>query len=434
MSGLLVSEHGGVGDGAHDNTDVFADLCARCAQGGGGTIVVPPGRWLTGSIRLPSRTTLHLEAGATILGSRDRSRYPLREQPWEGGRTTGHDPLVWADHAEDVSITGRGTIDGQGEDWWAAVRAGGPPSIRPRLISFRSCTRVLVSGVRLTRSPSWTVHPWRCRDVRIDGVTIVNPPDSPNTDGIDPESCQDVAIRDCLIDVGDDAIVIKAGVGDDDGAGNPPCERITISGCHIVRGHGGIVIGSEMSGGVRDVVVSNCLMRGTDRGIRIKTRRGRGGFVDGLSVDGVTMREVGCPIVAHMYYRYTGLQEADRPWVASREAQAVDRRTPSIRNLRLTGISAEDVTGPCLGLLYGLPESPITDVSIGDCRLAHRREADPQQMEPAMMVHLAAGDYPTCGLFLSDVAGLDLRDVRLRPRAGPDLVAERVTRGDGAAS
>lgn len=426
MSALIVSEHGAVGDGVTDNTDALARLTARCAQAGGGTIVVPAGRWLTGSVRLPSRTTLQLEAGAVLLGSRDRTRYPLREQPWEGRTVATHDPLVGAVDAEDVAITGAGVIDGQGADWWAFVRAGGAPSLRPRLLAFARCRGVTVRGVRLIDSPSWTIHPWRCRDVRVDGVTIVNPPDAPNTDGIDPESCADVLIRDCVIDVGDDAIVLKAGSSEDGVSDAPPCERITVSGCHIVRGHGGVVIGSEMSGGVRDVLVTGCVMRGTDRGIRLKTRRGRGGCVDGLTVSDVLMREVGCPLVAHMYYRYTGLRAQDRAWVAAREPQAVDARTPTIRNLRLRGLVAEDVTGPCLGLLYGIPERPIADVALSDCRLVHRAEPDPAHAEPAMMVHLGRGDYPTCGLFLADVDGLALRDVELRPRSGEGMLAERV--------
>lgn len=418
---------GAVGDGVTDCTAAFAAATRACAAAGGGVILVPTGQWLTGSIELPSRTTLRLEGGATILGSRDPDRYPQRQRPWEGMLRQTREALVWAEQAEDVAIVGEGTIDGQGEDWWAAVRNRSPlGAMRPQLISLRLCRRVRVTGVRLVRSPSWTIHPWRCENVHIAGVTITNPPDAPNTDGIDPESCRDVLITGCVIDVGDDAIVLKAGASEDGAGEFPPCERVVISDCSIVRGHGGIVIGSEMSGGVRDVQVANCLLRGTDRGIRIKTRRGRGGWVQNLSVANVTMREVGCPLVAQMYYRYTGLREADVPWVASREPQPVDARTPRIRQLRITGLTAVDVTGPCLGFLYGLPEAPIESVSLRDCRLAHRAEPDPAMAEPAMMVHLRAGDYPTCGLYAADVRGLSLANCELLPRHGEPLVTERV--------
>jgi polygalacturonase len=413
---------GGTGDGVSDDSPAFAAAVARCAADGGGTILVPRGTWLTGSVRLPARTTLRLEAGATLLGSRDPARYPLSQHPWEGRRVDAPDPLIWAADTADVAIVGEGTIDGQGEDWWAAVRADRAIA-RPRLVAFESCRRVKIEGVRLTRSPSWTIHPWRCQEVRIAGLTILNPPDAPNTDGIDPESCADVQITGCVIDVGDDAIVLKAGAGREN---YPPCERVSITDCTIRHGHGGIVIGSEMSGGVRDVTVANCTLTGTDRGIRIKTRRGRGGAVENLSVQKVTMREVGCPVVMHMYYRYTGLRPEEVPWVSSRDPQPVDDGTPVIRNIRLTGLTAVDVTGPCLTFLYGLPERPIENVTLRDCRFTHRAEPDPAQTEPAMMVHWKPADYPTCGLYAADVTGLRLADCELQPRAGDRVVAERV--------
>ena len=405
-----------------DDGPILAEAARRCGVDGGGTIVVPTGTWLTGSLRLPSRTTLRLEAGATILGTRDPARYPLRRQMWEGRMVEAPDALIWAGDAEDVTITGEGTVDGQGEDWWEAVRAGRLQH-RPRLVSFQKCMRVRVEGVRLTRSPAWTIHPWRCRGVTIRDVTIFNPP-SPNTDGIDPESCSDVIIRDCLIDVGDDAIVLKAGAAVGASEGFPPCERVVVSGCHIRRAHGGVVIGSEMSGGVRDVVVSDCTMLGTDRGIRIKTRRGRGGAVENLTVHNVLMREVGCPLVIHAYYRYTGLRPEDISWAGSREPQPVDAGTPLIRGIRLHGVVADDVTGPCLAFLCGLPERPIADVGLYGCHLRHR--ADPEQSEPAMMINRGPGDYPTCGLNAADVAGLRLEDCELRPRGGERVIAERV--------
>jgi polygalacturonase len=413
---------GAVGDGCTFDGAAFTAALTRCANDGGGTIVLTRGTYLTGSLRLPSRTTLRLEGGATILGSRDFAHYPLRQQMWEGKMVQSPDALIWSDGAEDLAVVGQGTIDGQGKDWWQAVRA---KTIihRPRLVSFQSSTRVVLSGLRLINSPAWTVHPWRCSDVTLRDLTIINPPDAPNTDGIDPESCTDVRISGCLIDVGDDAIVLKSGTN---GTGFPPCERVTISDCIMRHGHGGIVIGSEMSGGVRDVVVTNCLMQDTDRGIRIKTRRGRGGSVENLSVSNVLMRRVGCPIVMHMYYKYSGLRQEEIPWASSREPQNVDASTPAIRGIRINAVTASEVTGPCLMFLYGLPEMPIDGVSVHNCVLEHRPEPDPAQNEPAMMIHMQPGSYPTCGLYLADVRGLSLSGLHLRQRSGPAILAERV--------
>lgn len=415
---------GATGDGVTDATASLHTALAACARDGGGVVVVPTGRWRTGTLRLPARTTLRLDAGAVLVGSPDPAAWPRRLQPWEGALVERHAALVEAVDAEDVAIVGEGAIDGQGAPWWERTRRGAG---RPTLLSFQGCRRVQVAGISLRNSPSWTVHPWRCEDVRLHGLTIRNPPDAPNTDGIDPESCRRVRISDCLIDVGDDAIVLKAGVEGDASGRPPPCEVVSITGCHLVRGHGGVVIGSEMSGGVRDVAITGCVMTGTDRGIRIKTRRGRGGVVEDVNIANVVMRGVGCPLVAHMYYRYTGLREADRARVASREAQPVDPGTPVIRGLRLHQVTARDVGGPCLALLYGLPESPIADVSLTGCDFAHAEQADPAQTEPAMMVHLAAGGYPTCGLFAADVQGLALHGTRWRPRAGRELVLERTS-------
>ncbi len=419
-------DHGALGDGATDCTRAFAQALAAIARDGGGTLWVPAGRWRTGTVTLPARTRLHLDAGAVIEGSQDPAAYPLRRQMWEGRQCERHDALIQAVDADDVAITGQGVIDGRGQPWWERVRsrAGGS---RPVLVTFQNCRRVLMDGVRLVNSPAWTIHPWRCEDVVLHGLSICNPPDAPNTDGIDPESCRRVRISDCLIDVGDDAIVLKAGVEGGDPAGHPPCESITITNCQMLHGHGGVVIGSEMSGGVRDVAISNCLMLGTDRGIRIKTRRGRGGSVVGVSVSNVRMRGVGCPLVAHMYYRYTGLREDQRAWAASREAQPVDAGTPVISDLHLSGVVAHDIGGPCLAVLYGLPESPIRNVTLHGCDFRHRREPDPAQTEPAMMIHLGKGDYPTCGILASDVDGLHLGGTRLSPRSGERMISERVS-------
>lgn len=425
-----LTDFGAIGDGKTLNTQAFSQACAAIEHAGGGTILVPPGRFVTGSIRLPSHTNLHLMAGAVILGSQNAADYPLRDQPWEGSIQKGHDPLIGARDAKQVSITGQGSIDGQGEPWWQAQRNQTLQFNRPRLMSFETCERVVIQDVTLRNSPAWTIHPWRCSDVQIQGVSIHNPPNAPNTDGIDPESCTDVRIEGCLIDVGDDCIVIKSGTVDG-GRDHPPCERISISNCHLVRGHGGVVIGSEMSGGVRDVVIANCFFQGTDRGIRIKTRRGRGGIVENLSVMNVLMRQVGCPLVIHAYYRYTRLRPEEREWAGSLDAQAVSDLTPIIRRIRLSGVSATDVGGPALVYLHGIPEAPIEDVVISDCDFSHHPDADPAQIEPAMMIQKAKTEYQTGGVFATHVAGLRLQGTRLKPRSGRLVTLESVRDYEG---
>jgi polygalacturonase len=427
---LLITSFGAVGDGRTLNTRAFAGACAAAEQAGGGTIVVPAGHFRTGSIVLPSRTTLRIEAGAVILGSQDPSDYPLRAQSWEGTIRETHDPLIGAHDAHDVAVSGNGVVDGCGHPWWAACREKRITS-RPRLLGFERCRRLRIEGITLTNSPAWTVHPFECSDVLVSGVTIQNPPDSPNTDGINPDSCSDVRISDCLVNVGDDCITLKSGASEDGTGTFKPCERISITNCHLSQGHGGIVIGSEMSGGVRDVTIANCILHGTDRGIRIKTRRGRGGVVENLTATNIIMRNVGCPLVAQMYYRYTNLRPELVAWASSLEPQPVTQATPLIRRLRLQGVTAVDVGGPCLAYLHGLPEAPIRDLTISDCELYHAAEPDPAMIQPAMMLIKERTDYATGGIFATHVHGIRLRNVVLDPRGGPKIALDQVTNYDG---
>ena len=272
---------------------------AAAAQGGG-RVSVPAGEYETASLVLRSNVELHLEAGAVLRFVDDFDAYPVVNIRWEGYEQPCHRPLVYAKNEVNVALTGLGTLEGQGPKWWTAFRAKTLCAARPCAVCFEDCTRVRMSDFVVRNSPSWTIHPVRCEDVTIDKLTIINPFDSPNTDGIDPESCRNVRITGCHIDVGDDCIAVKAGT--EDALENVPCENIAITGCTMVHGHGGVVLGSEMSGGIRRVSIAGCVFDGTDRGIRIKSRRGRGGAVEDVSVTGVVMNDVLCPLVVNLMY------------------------------------------------------------------------------------------------------------------------------------
>ena len=236
---------------------------AATAQGGG-RVSVPAGEYETASLILRSNVELHLEAGAVLRFVDDFDAYPVVNIRWEGYEQPCHRPLVYAKNEVNVALTGLGTLEGQGKKWWTAFRAKTLSAARPCAVCFEDCTRVRMSDFVVRNSPSWTIHPVRCEDVTIDKLTIVNPFDSPNTDGIDPESCRNVRITGCHIDVGDDCIAVKAGT--EDALENVPCENIAITGCTMVHGHGGVVLGSEMSGGIRRVSIAGCVFDGTDRG------------------------------------------------------------------------------------------------------------------------------------------------------------------------
>ncbi|MGC9523514.1 MAG: glycoside hydrolase family 28 protein, partial [Anaerolineae bacterium] len=407
-----VRDYGAVGDGETLDTAAMQAAIEACGGAGGGTVTVPAGTYVIGSLMLCNHITLHLDAGATLLGSEDPADYPIIESRWEGASRPTHAPLIGGRDLERVAIVGRGTIDGRGSGWWARHRSGTLDAPRPRLVSFSGCTNLLIEGVTLRRSPSWTIHPYDCENVTVTQVTIENPARSPNTDGINPESCRNVHISDCHIDVGDDCITIKAGTEDDPDA-LKPCENLTITNCTMVHGHGGVVIGSEMSGGVRNVVISNCVFMGTDRGIRLKARRGRGGIVEDVRVTNVVMRDVHCPFIMNLFYG-PGAWGAER--IADHDPWPVDDGTPRFRRIALAHITARGVRYAA-GFLFGLPEMAIEDVSLTDVDVSMAPDAEAGR--PAMAPEIAP--MRRAGFFARNVNGLRLRDVRIREQLGPAL-------------
>lgn len=402
-------------DSAQRATRVLQDAIDRTASAGGGRVTVTAGVHEIGALRLRSRVELHLEAGAELRFVPDPDLYPLVAARWEGAAASIHSPCLYADGESDVAITGRGHIDGGGPWWWSAFREGALHHPRPTLIGIHSSTRVDISGVTLRDSPSWTVHPLLCEDVRITGIRIINPSDSPNTDGINPESCRNVRISDCHIDVGDDCIAIKA--GSEGSADRVPCENIAITNCTMVHGHGGVVIGSEMSGGVRGVVISNCLFQGTDRGIRIKSRRGRGGTVEDVRVSNIVMDAVMCPLVINPFY-FCG-PEGKLPIVSDRRAQPVDAGTPRFRGIHLSHVTATNVQA-CAAFVSGLPEAPLEDLTLDDISISFA--ADPVASVPAMADGVPA--MAAAGIQASFVSGLRATNVRVIGARGPALVID----------
>lgn len=382
------------------------------AAQGGGRVAIPAGEWLTGGLVLRSNIELHLEAGALLRFTDDFDAYPVIDARWEGYEQPCHRALLYAKGEKNISVTGLGTLEGQGAKWWKAFRAGKmKDAARPYFISFEDCERVLLRGFRIQNSPAWTLHPLRCENVSIRGVSIFNPSDSPNTDGIDPESCRHVRITDCHIDVGDDCIAIKAGTED---ARTPaPCENITVTGCTMVHGHGGVVLGSEMSGCIRRVSISGCVFDGTDRGIRFKTRRGRGGAVEDISATGIVMHNVICPLVVNSQY-FCGKGGKDAR-VSDPNALPVDEGTPHIRRVHIGDVIATDVRSAA-GCLYGLPEAPLEDVSISNTQIILVED------EPSVPVMAATqGAVTLAGLHAEHVRGLRLSDVRIIGARGGEL-------------
>ena len=395
-----MKQAGAVPDGTTVNTRLINSTIERLAGEGGGTLFFPAGRYLTGPIRLKSNITLELEAGATLLFSTNFDDYlPFVEVRHEGVMMKSFCPLIYATDAENITIKGEGTLDGQGKAWWDEffkvlidLRDNGKRDVnkyqplfekendvkkiasetnedwhgtldrrffRPPFIQPIRCKNVRIEGVKIINSPFWTVNPEFCDNVTVDGVTIHNV-DSPNTDGINPESCRNVHISNCHISVGDDCITIKSGRDLQARNIGAACENITVTNCTMLSGHGGVVIGSEMSGGVRRVTITNCVFEGTDRGIRLKSTRGRGGIVEDIRISNIVMKDIKKEALT-FNLKYSRMPQEPK-----------SERTPVFRNIHISGVTVVDVNVPIQ--IVGLEEAPISDIVLRDIQIKNGKQ------------------------------------------------------------
>jgi polygalacturonase len=367
-----VRKFGAVGDGKTLASPGIQEAIDEASIRGGGMVIVPPGSYLSGALFMRSNVHLHIMAGATLSGSHNFYHYPAVDGIWEGIRRKVYSSIITGHDLENVSITGRGVIDGQGELWWQAhhetreVRrvhgiATRPPENppgsplkwpRPRIINLYNCKNVLISGLKIVDSPSWTIHPVYCENVSIEDLTIIVPYESPNTDGINPDSSKNVRIANCYVDCGDDCVTIKSGYNEFGREVGIPCENIVVTNCTFLRGRGGVVVGSEMSGDVRNIVVSNCTFDGTLRGLRIKTGRGRGGIVENFHASNCVMREIGdAAFSITMFY---GDVEST--------PQDIDEGIPTIKDVYWSDIIVSNSNKTAD--FRGLPESPIQNLTL----------------------------------------------------------------------
>jgi len=405
-----VRENGALGDGQTLDSPAIQSVIEACAAGGGGTVYLPAGRYLAGSLFLRDNISLYLDSGAVILGSENPADYPIVHNRWEGKHQDTYAPLIVGQNLKNVSVTGRGTIDGRGGIWWQAKKDKTLAYPRPRLIGFSDCTNVLIEGITAINSPSWTINPVHCQNVTIHAVTVINPADSPNTDGINPDSCRLVRISDCYVSVGDDCITIKSGTEHEQPDRYAPCRDITITNCTLERGHGGVVIGSEMSGGVKNVAISNCIFIGTDRGIRIKSRRGRGGVIEDIRISNLIMDGVLCPFTMNLYYHIGARGNTD---ISDKNPRSVDDGTPRLRRIHFSHITAREVKHAA-GFLYGLAEMPLEDISFSDVSISISDEADSGYPEMADNIP----SMSRAGFFIRNACHLRLDHVEVTGQVG----------------
>ena len=341
-----VRQFGAKGDGNTLDTEAVQKAIDACGQAGGGTVSLPAGTYLSKPLTLRSRTTLLLEAGATLKATDERADFQS-----ERGRSFV--PFIGGTDLEEITIAGRGVIDGSGPKWWVPAEAArqktpGYTLPRPNLIVLTRVKGLVVRDVTLQNSPKFHLVPSECDDVLITNVTFLAPESAPNTDAIDPSLCRRVTITHCLIDVGDDNVAVKSGrhlEGRQFG-----CEDITVTDCTLKHGHG-VSIGSETIGGVKNMVVRNCTFQDTDNGIRIKSDRQRGGTINGLLCENITMKDVRGAITITSYYPKIPATDAAQPITAT---------TPRYENIVIRNLTA--TSSRAAGVIVGLPESHVQNV------------------------------------------------------------------------
>ncbi len=381
-----VSDFGAKPGNNHNNSTAFANAIAKCNASGGGKVIVPKGEFLTGPIHLLSNVNLHLEEGCTLLFSTNPTDYlPAVFTRWEGMEMMGYSPLVYAYQQENIALTGKGTLNGQANTttWWpwkggekwaqagvatqakarkqleADTEANRPvreriyaegSQLRPAFVQFHSCKTILIEDVTITHSPFWLLNPVLSESITIRGVTC----DSlgPNSDGCDPECCKNVLIENCYFDTGDDCIAIKSGRNADGRRLNIPSENIVIRNCKMRNGHGGIVIGSEISGGARNIFAENCEMSSHDleRGLRFKTNSVRGGTIENVYFRNIDIGDVQTAIVIDFDY-----EEGD-----------AGAFTPTVKNIEVRNLHCKNAKQ--IFNVKGYERSPIRNLHLIDSR------------------------------------------------------------------
>jgi len=405
-----IRDYGAVEGGVVKNTDAFAKAIDACSKLGGGKVVVPAGRWLTGPIHLKSNIDLHLEEGAEVIFSDKFADYLPPVLVRDGGiEIYNYSPLIYARDCQNIAVTGPGLLTGNGNAWWAwknvpkgqsfQMAAEGVPvekrvfgtpeaGIRPSFVSFVNCKNVLLEGFTITSGPGWTIHPIYCENVIVRRVHVDT--HGPNNDGMDPDSCRNVLVEYCTFRTGDDCLVLKSGYNEDGWRVNKPTENVVMRYCSATQGHGGLVIGSEMSGGVRNVYMHDCEFDGTDHAVRIKSRPDRGGYIENVWVENVKGKNLQHEaVILSMSYG------SDKIPIAS-------RKPPIFRDMQIKNLTVDGA--PAAILITGLEDSLVSNIRFENVAISSLK-----------------------GVIASNATGLVFDSVKIAPSAGPEFDFDNVS-------
>jgi polygalacturonase len=401
-----IKDYGAVNDGVTSNTKAFAAAIDEVVKNGGGTVVIPEGFWLTGPIVLKSKVHLYAAKGALVRFTSDYNEYPMIKTWYEGESTWRAMSPVYADGAENIAITGEGVFDGNGDAWrplkkfnilesrwrryvasggvvsddkstWYPTQSAakgndksnpsGPRSekdceaikgaLRPVLVNLIKCKKILIDGVTFQNPPAWTLHPLLSENIIIRNIKVYNEEWQTNADAMDLESCRNAIIYNCTFDAGDDAICMKSGKDAEGRNRGVPTENVIVSHCSVYKGHGGFVVGSEMSGGVRNIKVSHCTFMGTDNGLRFKSTRGRGGVVENIYISDINMVDIERDAILYdLYYAVRSNSDKQAP------VPTADETTPQFKNIYMKNIVCKGADRAIL--FQGLPEMNLENINL----------------------------------------------------------------------
>lgn len=444
-----IRDFGALSDGVTLNTEAINNAIKAVNSKGGGKVIIPEGLWLTGPVVLLSNVNLYAEKNALIVFSSDTSLYPIIDASFEGLDTKRCQSPISAMNAENIAITGSGVFDGAGDRWrpvkkdkmterqWKnLVSSGGEVDengkvwypdagalkasvlvtgqnngqkeitdeewtymkswLRPVMLSIVKSKRILLEGVTFKNSPGWCIHPLSCESLTLNDVKVFNPWYSQNGDALDVESCKNVLVTNCFFDAGDDAICLKSGKDEDGRRRGEPCENVIIKNNTVLHGHGGFVIGSEMSGGVRNVYVSGCSFVGTDVGLRFKSTRGRGGVVENIFIDNINMIDIpNDALTMDLYYAVNDSPETPIP--------DVNEETPVFRNIYISNVLCR---GAGRAVYFnGLPEMPLKNIFIKNMTITNAKK----------------------GIVINQASQVNMENIKVEDPETPDIQIENAT-------
>ncbi|MBN2545549.1 MAG: glycoside hydrolase family 28 protein [Spirochaetes bacterium] len=414
-----IENYGAVGDGITDNTKAINYAINTCSNNGGGKIIISKGSYLTGPVKLKSNIELHIKKDSSIIFKSDFNEYlPVVFTRWEGVECFNYSPLIYAINCENIAITGKGKLLGNGVKWWhwkklqydAAKKLYDAESdnipvnerifgteedaLRPPFIQTINCKNILLEGITVSNGPFWTIHPVYCKNFIARNLKILT--EGPNTDGLNPDSCENVLIENCFFETGDDCIAISSGMNEDGWRVNRQCENILIRKCIMKSGNGGVVIGSPTSGGIKNIYVEDCIFDGLKRGIRLKSMLGRGGYVENINYNNIIIKNTrDQAIIIDLHYALSTVQPKSKT-------------PPKFKNIHIKNVTGENADTSVQ--INGIEEELIENVSFENINLKAKKGFYACHVNGLYLNKISINSEESSGIKLKNIKNLDIKE------------------------